>query len=280
MLVLRATVVLVVIKRISLLVAAAPLAAGSLIRERNSVVLGVLGFTAASSFGYLINDWKDKEFDRIHPKKKFRPFASRELGKKSLFFLLISCAIISLGTCLLLPNKFAIALFGYLMVTITYTLSIKNQPVLEMLWLSLGFLIRALAGSAIIQKSPTGWFIVSIAFGALFIVSSKRLAEFKNIHEGQTRRVITMYSQTFLNLIVISSITITLLTYCLWVFQVHPNSVIVQLTIFPLTLAFFSYAWQSEIGDAEAPELFIFTNKLIIYSLLAIVLPLFLSIYL
>jgi len=264
----------------NLLVAAAPLAAGKLISEKNSVLLGILGFTAASSFGYLINDWKDKEFDRIHPKKKFRPFASRELGKKSLFLLLITCAIISLGTCLLLPSKFAISLLAYLVVTITYTLAIKNQPVLEMLWLSLGFLIRALAGSVIIQESPTGWFIVSIAFGALFIVSSKRLAEFKNIHKGQTRKVITVYNQPYLNLIVTSSVTITLLTYCLWVFQVHPNSVLVQLTIFPLTLAFFLYAWQSEIGDAEAPELFIFTNKLIIYSLLAIVSLLFLVIYL
>lgn len=264
----------------NLLVAAAPLTAGELLSEKNSVLLGVLAFTTASSFGYLVNDWKDKEFDRVHPKKKYRPFASQELGKKSLYSLLIFCAIISLGTCLLLPSKFAATLLAYLIVTMAYTLAIKNQPVLEMLWLSLGFLIRALAGSAIIQENPTGWFIVSIAFGALFIVSSKRLAEYKSINSGQTRRVITMYNQTFLNLIVTSSVTITLLTYCLWVFQVHSSSGLLQLTIFPLTLAFFLYAWQSEIGDAEAPELFIFTNKLIIYSLLVIVLTLFIVIYL
>jgi decaprenyl-phosphate phosphoribosyltransferase len=263
----------------NLLVAAAPIAAGQFRSQLTSILLGVISFTVASVIGYLINDWRDKESDRNHPVKKHRPFATKKLNLRNLIFLQILCTVILILTCLRLPIEFSITIFIYLLITISYSLVVKNQPVVEMIWLALGFLVRAIAGSAIIQEAPTGWFVVSVGFGALFIVSAKRLSELKNNHEIQTRYVISQYNDKFLNLVLSSSMSITLLTYSLWVFQVHPDSFLAQLTILPFTLSIIRYAWYCENGDAESPETLIYKDKILILSSFAIIISLMFVIY-
>jgi decaprenyl-phosphate phosphoribosyltransferase len=264
----------------NLLVAAAPIAAGDFFKEINHIILGVSGFISASIMGYLVNDWLDQEVDRLHQRKKFRPFASKQLKSKSFILLLVINSIFTSSICFVLPREYLYAILAYLLVTISYSLYMKKRPVVEMLWLATGFLIRAIAGSTIIQESPTGWFVVSVWFGALFIVSAKRLAELKQNQVSQTRQVINKYNQSFLDLVLTSSVSITLLTYSLWVFQVHPESIIAQFTILPFALSIFLYSWHCENGDAESPETLIYTDKLIIISAIATAIPLAVVTYL
>lgn len=263
----------------NLLIAAAPIAAGQFGSQITNISFGVIGFTAASVIGYLINDWIDRESDRNHPKKKFRPFASERLKLPSLIVMLSMSSIVLILTCVILPTEFVFTIIVYLLITISYTLLVKNLPVVEMIWLASGFLIRAIAGSAIIQEAPTGWFVVAVGFGALFIVSAKRLAELKNNHSNLTRIVISQYKENFLNRVLTTSASITLLTYSLWVFQVHPNSVLAQFTILPLTLSTLLYSWHSENGDTESPENIIYKDKLLVLSCLTVVISLLFVIY-
>lgn len=263
----------------NLLIAAAPIAAGQFGSQITNISFGVIGFTAASVIGYLINDWIDRESDRNHPKKKFRPFASERLKLPSLIVMLSMSSIVLILTCVILPTEFVFTIIVYLLITISYTLLVKNLPVVEMIWLASGFLIRAIAGSAIIQEAPTGWFVVAVGFGALFIVSAKRLAELKNNHSNLTRIVISQYKENFLNRVLTTSASITLLTYSLWVFQVHPNSVLAQFTILPLTLSILLYSWHSENGDTESPENIIYKDKLLVLSGLTVVISLLFVIY-
>jgi decaprenyl-phosphate phosphoribosyltransferase len=218
--------------------------------------------------GYLVNDWLDQEADRLHQRKKFRPFASKQLKSRSLILLLFFNFTFTLNICLVLPLEYSYTVLAYLIFTLTYSLYLKKKPVVEILWLATGFLIRAIAGSTIIQESPTGWFLVSVWFGAIFIVSAKRVAELKRNQVTQTRQVINKYNQSLLDLVLTSSVSITLLTYSLWVFQVYPESVLAQFTILPFTLSIYLYSWHCEIGDAESPETLIYSDKLIIISAL------------
>ena len=252
----------------NLLVAAAPIAAGDFFKEIDQIFLGVAGFISASIMGYLVNDWLDQEADRLHQRKKFRPFASKQLKSRSLILLLFFNFTFTLNICLVLPLEYSYTVLAYLIFTLTYSLYLKKKPVVEILWLATGFLIRAIAGSTIIQESPTGWFLVSVWFGAIFIVSAKRVAELKRNQVTQTRQVINKYNQSFLDLVLTSSVSITLLTYSLWVFQVYPESVLAQFTILPFTLSIYLYSWHCEIGDAESPETLIYSDKLIIISAL------------
>lgn len=264
----------------NLLVMVAPIAAGDLFNRFSEIILGLIGFVSSSIIGYLVNDWLDQESDREHHSKRFRPFASKELGISSLVILLVLNTVVTSSICLLLPKAFMLSIIAYVSVTISYSIVIKSRPVLEILWLSLGFLIRAIAGSAIIQKNPTGWFLLSVFFGAIFVVSAKRMAEMRTSRNKQTRSVLMKYNESFLNLVLTSAVSITLLTYSLWVFEVHPDSVPAQLTIFPFALSVFLYSNYCENGEAESPENLIYKDKMILFSMTATILPLALIVYL
>jgi decaprenyl-phosphate phosphoribosyltransferase len=245
----------------NLLVIAAPIAAGQFFTNLFQLFLGWLSFIFASSLGYLVNDWRDRKSDQVHPLKRNRPFASGELSFKHFLFLSFFCLIATIAPLFFLPYYFMSALSIYLLITISYSFYIKQVPVLEIMWLSSGFLIRALAGSAIINEPATGWFITCLFFGALFMVSGKRLAELKSMTAVTTREVINSYSESFLRSIITMSLSITIITYCLWVFQVHPNSTFAQISILTFVFTFLMYLFSCDYGDAETPEKLLFSNK-------------------
>ena len=185
-------------------------------------------------------------------------------GKKSNIFhvfLILICFIAVTITLFFLPSLFICIISIYLLITLSYTFIVKHIPVLEMVWLASGFLIRALAGSIVIDIYPTGWFVTSVFFGALFMVSGKRIAEFKNSDSANTRRVISAYPDGFLNVVSTMSLSTTIVTYSLWVFQVHPNSLFAQISILPFTFTMLMYLFSCDKGDAESPEKLLFSNR-------------------
>ena len=238
----------------NLLVLAAPVASGLFIEQLWKSVLGVIGFICASSIGYLLNDWMDRKSDVLHPLKRNRPFASGKLKLGHAIVVLIPLFAVTILICSALPKNYTYVILLYFVITFSYTLYIKNIPVTEIVWLAMGFLARAIAGSAIIEEAPTGWFVVAVFFGSIFIAVTKRIAELRSNHINSTRKVINSYSLSFLNVILTASVSITLLTYALWVFAVHGNSSLVQLTIIPFTLTVFLYAYHAETDKAEVPE--------------------------
>jgi len=252
----------------NLLVAAAPLAAGEIQENINQVSLGILGFIFASSLGYVINDWLDRGFDRLHATKKNRPFASGELGLKSFLSILLACTLGAFASAYFLPQEYSVILVIYIVVTVLYSKIVKHQPVVEMLWLATSFLIRAIAGSTIISKSPTGWFLICVFFGALFVVSTKRLAEFKSLEGITTRKVLKSYSANYLQTITTTSLTVTTITYALWAFDIQTNKVIAEISILPFVTSLYLYSLQSEIEDAQKPEDLLFKSPPFICSAL------------
>jgi len=252
----------------NLLVIAAPIAGGQFFSNLSQIFLSLLSFIFASSLGYLVNDWRDRKSDKKHITKKNRPFASEKLSIRHFSFLIFICFIVSATPLFFLPSNFVLTILVYLLITLSYSFIVKQVPVLEMIWLSSGFLIRALAGSTIIGEPPTGWFVTSVFFGALFMVSGKRLAELiASVGVVPTRKVIHSYSEGFLKSIITMSLSITIMTYCLWVFQVQPNSIFAQISILPFTFTILMYLFSCEQGDAETPEKLLFSSKYLLFGM-------------
>jgi decaprenyl-phosphate phosphoribosyltransferase len=258
----------------NLLVLAAPVASGLFIEEIQKSLLGVLGFIFASSIGYLVNDWMDRKRDALHPVKKDRPFASERLKLPHLLLMLTMLIAGTSWICLILPSNYTFMILLYLFITLSYTIYVKELAVTEIVWLALGFLVRAVAGSAIIEEAPTGWFVLSVFFGAIYIATTKRIAESRSNHAHNTRKVLSNYNLNFLNVILTVSISITLLTYALWVFAVHGDSSVVQLTIIPFTLIVLLYAYRAETGNAETPEELVMKDPILLLGALATFVPL------
>jgi decaprenyl-phosphate phosphoribosyltransferase len=252
----------------NLLLLAAPMAAGVPFVEYRKVALGILCFTLSSILGYLLNDWLDRGRDSLHETKKNRPFASGRLGLLHLTLIFVPGLILLTYLSLLLNREFRFAVFIYLLITFSYSIKVKTIPVLELIWLSSGFLIRAIAGSAIIELPPSGWFIVSVLFGSLTIVSMKRMAEKKNLNSAATRKVLTNYSEEYLRMVWTVSIGITVLTYALWIYEIHGESVPAQASIVIFTLSVLLYAQSIDSKDAEEPETLVLKSPLLVMCVL------------
>lgn len=263
----------------NLLVLAAPFLAKVFLEDIAEVVLAFIAFCAASSFGYLVNDWRDKEIDASHPKKMFRPFASQTLKFHDLIILMTFLIVIITTSCYFLPTAFSYTVAAYLAITLSYSFYFKYVPVVEIVVLSLGFMARAIGGATAVNVSTSSWFLIFSGFGALFIVSTKRLSEFKNRKSQQVRGVMSSYTESFLTAVLTSALTISLLTYTLWIFSVHEGNYWATLSILPVTVGFLRYTWHKEHGDGETPERMIFGDVAILVAGMSVVVSLTLAVY-
>ena len=250
----------------NLLIFAAPVAAGFW-QDPDTflpIFLAFVGFCAISSLGYVVNDWLDRSYDSAHPLKKSRPFASGALGLPVLIFLLFFFGFSYLAITSFLPVGYFFLTVVYLFVTFSYSLWIKRVPVVEMVFLSLGFLLRPLSGAAAISIPVSDWFLIVTSFGALFLIASKRIAEFRRVESDVIRSVVKQYSESFLTTVISVSIGIALTGYSLWAFSIYPDSIWPKVSVFAVVLGMLRYAWHFERGDAESPDVIIWRDPVVL----------------
>lgn len=165
------------------------------------VVWAFVAFCLATSAAYIFNDILDAKVDRLHPIKKNRPVASGDLPTfiaigESLFFALISLLVASR-----LNSLFFISVLVYLILQISYSLILKNFPIIDILVIASGFILRVYAGAFVIDAHLSVWFLLCVISVALFLASGKRRAEFGGIAKTKevTRKSLTFYDRELLN---------------------------------------------------------------------------------
>ena len=168
----------------NLLVFAAPLAGASLGRRDGLLyaLVAAAAFGFASVAVYFVNDVVDAERDRLHPRKRNRPVASGALPKSHAIALGAACAVVGLSVGLLIREPLLIAtVAGYLGLSFGYSLVLKQIPVIEVMFLASGFLLRVLGGAAATHVPPSGWFLLVCSLGALGVALAKRYSELTSL---------------------------------------------------------------------------------------------------
>ena len=246
----------------NVLVFAAPGAAGVL-NEWGSLGRTLLSFAALSltaSGTYFWNDILDVEADRAHPTKCRRPIAAGlvSLNTARLVGTFLLLAGIAVG---FIPDwRCGVAVVVYAVLTVTYSKILKHQPVLDLLAVAGGFVIRAIAGAEASRVEMSTWFLLCASFGALFIVTGKRYAEIKEVGSGvgSTRSTLTVYSLDYLRMVLAVSLGATLVAYCTWAFATKEISGSTwpsyELSIIPMLAALLRYLLALEQGRGGAPE--------------------------
>jgi len=247
----------------NVLVFAAPLAAGSIF-ERDVLIPAILAFVVfclMSSATYLINDIRDADADRAHPTKCRRPIAAGELSPGLAIVVAVVLALASLGLALAVNLSLFGIVLAYAVFTLAYSLFLKHEPVIELALLSLGFLLRAIAGGAAADLPISPWFLIVAAFGSLFMAAGKRFSELQRSEvetsEEPRRRSLAGYTSSYLRFVWGVAAAVTITAYCLWAFEVglgessFPWS---QWSVLPFVLAILRYAVDVDRGEAEAPE--------------------------
>lgn len=158
-------------------------------------------FCAASSAVYLLNDLRDREHDRHHPLKRHRPIAAGTVPAGAAVAAAAVLLAIAAGTAVALGAAFGLVLAGYLVLNLFYTLGLKEVVILDVLLISIGFVLRVLGGGAAVGVDVSRWLLLCTIFLALFLAFSKRRHEIELLDEraADQRQVLAQYSPAFLD---------------------------------------------------------------------------------
>ena len=201
-----------------------------------TTLIAIVLFCLASSIVYIINDITDIKTDRLHPIKRNRPLASGKLSRKTAIIAAVVLFIIVFPTAFILNINFGLIISGYFILMLAYSLWLKRIPIVDVMIIAAGFVLRVAAGVVIItinQFSP--WLFVATTFLALFIAIGKRRAEIDTLESGADahRQVLKGYSLEMLDQMLTIILATTMMTYCLYTFasSITPGNHVMMLTI-------------------------------------------------
>lgn len=157
-------------------------------------------FSLVASSIYIINDIVDIEQDKMHPKKCLRPIASGEIVTKNAVIISIILALMGFLVSFFLNKTLFYIILTYYLMNLLYSLKLKNIPILDVFIIAFGFLLRIIAGAAVIGVKPTDWIIILTFLLALFLGLSKRYDDVLNSKNNLiTRKNIIHYNEYFLS---------------------------------------------------------------------------------
>ena len=247
-----------------------------------------ISFNLATSATYIINDIFDSKLDRLHPIKKNRPIASGKLSMP----MAITEALALIFMALILANSlhplFFLTVFGYVFMQAFYSAGLKNLPVVDILLIAAGFVIRVYAGAFVIDAHLSVWFLLCVVSTALFLASGKRRAELNIIEKTSeiTRKSLIRYKRELLNSYVTMFGNAAWMSWALFSFFESPKASLnvwlflaelskattinkLLMVTIPITI-FAIMRYEALIFDdrSEAPEKLLLTDKSLIISIL------------
>lgn len=235
-------------------------------------LLAALAFCLIASAVYIYNDLQDREEDRRHPHKCQRPLAS---GDVSLDFALSMLALLLISGLLLawaISTTLAALLGVYLLINLAYNHLLKNLPVLDVLCIASGFMLRVLAGTIAIGLPISWWLTLAATLISLLIALCKRRLEKQLNLKIETREVLKKYSPKSLDRLITSTAILSFFAYLLYTAIARDESFYFLLTLPFAAIGIWRFAWlttrDSEIDD---PVSLFFNDNLSRFNLLCFV---------
>jgi 4-hydroxybenzoate polyprenyltransferase len=216
---------------------------------------GFFLFCLISSSVYLFNDIADIEADRLHPEKKKRPLASGKLPVNVAVVSAVVLVVVSLSLGYLLEPTFAGILALYFAINLLYSRWLKHVPILDVLIVSSGFVLRVAAGVALItvERFSPWLYMITILF-SLYIGLGKRRAEMNLLAQGAAahRRVLDGYTIPLLDQYITIVSGMTIIAYSLYTFSAPnlPENHSMMLTIPFVVYGIFRYLQLIQTGNA------------------------------
>jgi decaprenyl-phosphate phosphoribosyltransferase len=162
--------------------------------------------------------------------------------------------------------QLAVTVGAYVALTLSYSLWLKHQPVIDIAAVAAGFVIRTIAGGVAAGVPISEWFLIVASFGSLFMVTGKRSAEFAELGEDRvhTRVTLSFYTASFLRYVRSLTSSVAIAAYCLWAFEkanaAHTHFWF-ELSIVPFVLGILRYALLLETGHGGAPEEIVLNDR-------------------
>jgi decaprenyl-phosphate phosphoribosyltransferase len=221
-------------------------------------VLAFVAFCFAASGTYLINDAMDREADAVHPSKRNRPVASGDLMEGTARLAGAAALAAALALSAPLGWKFVGVVGLYIAVATAYSIFLKRFPIVEMVVVATGFLLRGIGGGVAVDVPLSDWFLIVASFGSLLIVVGKRRSDQQLTSSSPVAsKPVVRYEPAFLQQCMTAAIAVTLTGYCLWAFEraeLVSGGIWYRISIIPFLLVILRFAMLAEEGRTAAPE--------------------------
>ena len=249
-------------------------AAGLKLFEAESFVHAGLVFVAfclAASASYIINDAVDREADASHPLKRFRPIARGAVSIAAAFALAGGLIVAAVLLTMVWVNRPAtLVLLCYLLLSIAYSAWLKQRVILDVIVISMGFVLRAVAGAAAVAVPTSAWLIACVFTLCLFMGFGKRRCELAMIgnHDEarQHRGTLVRYTPHLLTHLITVSAGIAIITFLLYTLDTggHPAPFRKEHLFYTLPLVVygvFRFAMLTESGRYLGPTEIVLKDK-------------------
>ncbi|MEP7117146.1 MAG: decaprenyl-phosphate phosphoribosyltransferase [Acidobacteriota bacterium] len=175
-------------------------------------------FCVLSGVVYLVNDLFDRDADRQHPIKRFRPIASGALPATVAVWWAVGLGLGALTAALWLSPPFAGVAAAYLLLFVLYSRWLKHVVILDVLSIAIGFVLRTDAGAAVIGVPVSDWLLVCTVLLALFLGLSKRRHELTLLADSAAghRRILDEYNPYLLDQMIGVVSASTLMAYIIY----------------------------------------------------------------
>ncbi|WP_026011149.1 decaprenyl-phosphate phosphoribosyltransferase [Paenibacillus sp. OSY-SE] len=227
-------------------------------------------FSFVSGCVYIINDYADREADRIHPVKKNRPMASGALNPAlALWFGGVLLAA-SLVASYFINPLLTVLLVVYFILNVSYSFKLKHMVILDIMVIASGFVLRAIAGGLAIFVHLTPWFLLCTMLLSLFLAIGKRRHELFLLEDqkGSHRKVLENYSFALLDQLTGIVATATIISYSLFTFTAG-RTVYLMWTIPLVIYGIFRYLYLVHIENkGGAPDRMLLEDKHILVTVI------------
>jgi 4-hydroxybenzoate polyprenyltransferase len=182
--------------------------------------LTFIAFCAIASAGYLLNDLRDREHDRLHPEKRDRPIASGAVSAGAATTTAVVLAVAALAIGFVVKPEIAglVALYG--VITTTYSLILKRLVIIDVMTIGSLFILRVVAGAVAVGAHASEFLLVCTGFLALFLGFTKRrqeaMLEEDEAAEAGTRPVLEHYSLPFLDQMIAMVTAAAIISYVIY----------------------------------------------------------------
>jgi 4-hydroxybenzoate polyprenyltransferase len=225
---------------------------------------------------YIINDILDKKADAGHPKKKNRPIASGAVSVRNAIIICLMLIVVCIFIIYFFVPSIWPVMFTYVILNIIYSCYLKRIVIFDLLAVSAFYLLRILAGGIATSIYISHWLVLCVIFVTLFIVIGKRMSEFKHLNK---REVLRYYTLDLLQHLLTLSAGLTIVSYGLYSILGSTSPWAVYSTFFVI-LGIFRYLFIIHTSpEAEFPEKLVISDKVILGSVLAWVVYMYLILY-
>ncbi len=222
-------------------------------------VFAFLLFCVLSGAAYLLNDVADAERDRAHPAKRWRPVASGRLSQQVA--LATSGALIAVAVSLsfLLETSFGWVALSYAALMVAYSAALKKVVLVDVFAIAAGFVLRAVAGAAVLGVPISPWLYICTGLGALVIALGKRRSELVTAGDGagQQRDSLRGYSVRLIDQLTYLVVPGTLTAYILYALTADnlPDNYAMAITVPFVVYGLMRYLYLVNVrGLGESPE--------------------------